>query len=109
MTVAIRAEKLSKRYGSADALADLDLVVPEGEAFGYLGPNGAGKSTTIGLLLGFIRPTSGRAEIFGLDVRRHARRVHERVAYVPATADLWPSLSGAEALRFLGNIHGSVD
>jgi ABC-2 type transport system ATP-binding protein len=109
MAVALRTEQLGKRYGSTEALAPLDLEVAEGEAFGYLGPNGAGKSTTISLLLGLIRPTGGRAQIFGLDVRADAARLHERLAYVPAGTSLWPSLTGAEALRFLGAIHGRVD
>ena len=109
MAVAIRTENLSKRYGSAEALAGLDLEVTEGEVFGYLGPNGAGKSTTIALLLGFIRATAGRAEMFGLDVRRDAERLHGRVAYVSSGASLWPSLTGDETLHFLANIHGTVD
>jgi ABC-2 type transport system ATP-binding protein len=109
VAVAIRTEGLSKHYGSAVALAGLDLEVTEGEVFGFLGPNGAGKSTTIGLLLGFIRATAGRAEIFGLDVRAAARSVHRRIGYVPSTSDLWPSMTGAEVLRFLGRLHGGVD
>jgi ABC-2 type transport system ATP-binding protein len=109
VAVAIRTEQLSKRYGPAEVLAPLDLEVPEGEVFGYLGPNGAGKSTTISLLLGFSRASGGRAEIFGLDARRDATRLHGRVAYVPADSNLWPSMTGAEVLRFLGNIHGSTD
>ena len=109
MANAIHTEGLTKRYGSADALADLDLDVEVGEVFGYLGPNGAGKSTTIGLLLGFLRATAGRAAIFGLDVRRDAEELHGRIAYVGSGASLWPSLTGAEALRFLANLHGSVD
>ena len=52
---------------------------------------------------------SGSARIFGLDVRRDAREIHRRLAYVPSEANLWPALTGAETLRFLGNIHGSVD
>ncbi|HLX77695.1 MAG TPA: ATP-binding cassette domain-containing protein, partial [Acidimicrobiales bacterium] len=69
-TAAIRTEGLSKRYGPVDALKDLDLEISEGEVVGYLGPNGAGKTTTIRLLLGLIKPTAGRAEIFGLDCQR---------------------------------------
>jgi ABC-2 type transport system ATP-binding protein len=109
MTVTIQADRLTKRYGHTVALDALDLEIDEGEVFGYLGPNGAGKSTTISLLLGLIRPTSGSARIFGLDVRGDAREIHRRLAYVPSEASLWPALTGAETLRFLGNIHGSVD
>lgn len=109
MTIAVRTDRLSKRYGRTLALDGLDLEVEQGEVFGYLGPNGAGKSTTIGLLLGLIRPTAGRAIVFGLDVWRDAAALHRRLAYVPSVADLWPGLTGAETLKFLGTIHGSVD
>jgi ABC-2 type transport system ATP-binding protein len=106
---AVETEGLTKRYGHSTALDGLDLTIEPGEAFGYLGPNGAGKSTTIGLLLGLLRPTSGTARVFGLDVWRDAPAAHRRLAYVPSESDLWPSLTGAEALTFLGNVHGSVD
>jgi ABC-2 type transport system ATP-binding protein len=109
MAITIQAQQLTKRYGHTVALDSLNLEIEKGEVFGYLGPNGAGKSTTISLLLGLIRPTSGSAQIFGLDVRRAAREIHRRLAYVPSEANLWPSLTGAETLRFLGNVHGSVD
>ena len=109
MGATIRTEQLTKRYGSTTALDALDLEIEEGEVFGYLGPNGAGKSTTIALLLGLIRPTSGGARIFDLDVWRDAPAIHRRLAYVPSDSNLWPSLTGEEALRFLGRIHGSVD
>src|SRR5690349_14569654 len=109
MAEAIRTDGLTKRYGHITALDSLDLTVEFGEVFGYLGPNGAGKSTTIALLLGLIRPTSGRATIFGLDAWHDAPKIHRRLGYVPSEANLWPSLTGAEALRFLGNVHGSVD
>jgi ABC-2 type transport system ATP-binding protein len=109
MTATIRTEGLTKRYGHTTALDSLDLEIEAGEVFGYLGPNGAGKSTTIGLLLGLIRATAGRARIFDLDVWRDARAIHRRLAYVPSEANLWPALTGAETLRFLGHIHGSVD
>jgi ABC-2 type transport system ATP-binding protein len=106
---AIRAQGLSKRYGAVEALTDLDLEISQGEVVGYLGPNGAGKSTTIRLLLGLARPTSGRAEIFGLDCARQSVAAHRRLAYVPGEAALWPSLTGAETLHLLGRVQGQVD
>ena len=95
---AVRTDRLSKRYGEAHALIDLDLEVHEGEILGYLGPNGAGKTTTIRILLGLARATSGRASIFGLDVQRGAVEIHRRVAFVPGEASLWPSLTGSDVL-----------
>ncbi|KQC36058.1 MULTISPECIES: ABC transporter ATP-binding protein [unclassified Frankia] len=106
---AIRAVGLGKRYGEFHALRDLDLEVARGEVLGYLGPNGAGKTTTIRLLLGFARPTSGRAEIFGYDCQRRTVEAHRHLAYVPGEANLWPSLTGAEALHLLGRVQGRVD
>jgi ABC-2 type transport system ATP-binding protein len=107
--VPIRAEGLSKRYRTVNALEDLDLELAQGEVLGYLGPNGAGKTTTIRLLLGLLRPSSGRAEIFGLDCRTQAVQAHRRLAYVPGEANLWPGLTGAETLHLLGRVHGRVD
>jgi ABC-2 type transport system ATP-binding protein len=107
--VAIRAVGLSKRYGGVDALKDLDLEVAPGEVLGYLGPNGAGKTTTIRLLLGLIRPTGGRAEIFGFDCQRQPVEAHRRLAYVAGEASLWPSLTGAETLHLLARVQGQVD
>lgn len=106
---AVRAEGLSKRFGTVEALADLDLEVGPGEILGYLGPNGAGKTTTIRILLGLARPSAGRAEIFGLDVQAQAVEAHRKVAFVPGEAALWPSLTGAETLHLLGRLHGSFD
>jgi ABC-2 type transport system ATP-binding protein len=106
---AIRTEGLSKRYGSLYALRDLDLEVAGGEVVGYLGPNGAGKTTTIRLLLGLLRPTAGRSEIFGFDCERQAVEAHRRLAYVAGEASLWPSLTGMETLHLLGRVQGQVD
>ena len=107
--VALRTEHLTKHYGPIVALDDLSLQVDAGEVLGYLGPNGAGKTTTIRLLLGLIKPTAGRAEIFGLDVQAQKAAVHARVAYVPGEATLWPSLTGAETLHLLARMHGETD
>ncbi|HUA49883.1 MAG TPA: ABC transporter ATP-binding protein [Solirubrobacteraceae bacterium] len=106
---AIRAEHLSKRYGSTVALDALDLEVREGEVYGYLGPNGAGKTTTIRLLLGLHRPTGGRAELFGVDAWRDPVQAHRRVAYVAGEPFLWPSLTSAETFEFLARVHGGTD
>ncbi len=106
---AIRTEQLSKRYGDTLALDALDLTVAEGEVYGYLGPNGAGKTTTIRLLLGLHRPTSGTAELFGIDCWGDPVSAHRRVAYVAGEPFLWPALTAAETLEFLGRLHGGVD
>src|SRR5207248_1715319 len=104
-----RTEDLSKTFGDTRALVSLNLEVPEGEVIGYLGPNGAGKTTTIRLLLGLIRQTSGRAEIFGVDCQADPVEAHRRVAYVPGEVNLWPSLTGTETLHLLGRVHRYVD
>ncbi len=76
---------------------------------GYLGPNGAGKTTTIRLLLGLLKPGGGRAAIFGLDCHRQTIAAHQRLAYVPGEASLWPGLTGFETLHLLGRVQGQVD
>jgi len=108
-TAAIRTEGLSKQFGPTRALSPLDLEVAPGEVLGYLGPNGAGKTTTIRLLLGLIRATSGRAEIFGVDCQADPVEAHRFVAFVPGEVSLWPSLTGTETLHLLGRVHGNVD
>ena len=106
---AIRTEGLAKAYGATQALAPLDLEVTPGEVLGYLGPNGAGKTTTIRLLLGLIRATAGRAEIFGVDAQADPVTAHRSVAFVPGEVNLWPALTGTETLHLLGRVSGVVD
>jgi ABC-2 type transport system ATP-binding protein len=105
---AIHVEGLTKRFGSLVAVDDLHLSVAPGEVFGFLGPNGAGKSTTIRMLLGLLRPSAGRARIFGCDAG-DVRRAHRLLAYVPADVALWPTLTGAETLELLGNVGPGTD
>ncbi len=104
---AIQTWELSKRYGETLALDRLELTIPEGEVYGYLGPNGAGKTTTIRLLLGLHRPTSGRAELFGIDAWADPVRAHRRLAYVAGEPFLWPSLTAGETLEFLARLRGA--
>jgi ABC-2 type transport system ATP-binding protein len=109
MVAAIRTEGWAKSFGRTMALRPLDLEVAGGEVLGYLGPNGAGKTTTIRCLLGMIRATAGRAEIFGVDAQAHPAEAHRRLAYVPGEANLWPGLTGEETLHLLGEVQGQVD
>jgi ABC-2 type transport system ATP-binding protein len=109
MDAAIRTAGLTKQYGSFVALAPLDLEVKKGEVMGYLGPNGAGKTTTIRSILGLIRPSGGRAEIFGLDAWESKVEAHKRLAYIPGEPAFWPNLTGGETLHLLGQIHGRYD
>ena len=109
MVAAIRTTGLAKSFGTTAALRPLDLDVGEGEVLGYLGPNGAGKTTTIRCLLGLVRASAGRAEIFGVDAQELPVEARRRVAYVPGEANLWPGLTGAETLHLLGRVHGEVD
>jgi ABC-2 type transport system ATP-binding protein len=100
--LAIRAERLTKRYGSATAVDGVDLVIPSGRFFGLLGPNGAGKTSTIHMLSTLIRPTSGEAWVAGCDVRAHSLAVRRRIGVVFQDAALDRALTAAENLRFAG-------
>jgi ABC-2 type transport system ATP-binding protein len=83
MTDAIRTESLGKTYpGPVEAVRAVSLTVRPGEIFGFLGPNGAGKTTTISMLTTLLRPTSGVAEVDGLDVVRYPERVRRRIGLV---------------------------
>ena len=105
----IRTERLTKFYGRARGIVELDLQVQRGEVFGFLGPNGAGKTTTIRTLLDFIRPTSGRARVLGRDCRRDSKAIRGRVGYLPGEFTLYENLTGTQLLRFLGSLRGGVD
>lgn len=107
-SAAIQTDGLTKRFGSTVAVDRLDLDIGPGQVFGFLGPNGAGKSTTIRLLLGFLRPTAGRARIFGIDAFE-ATQAHRQLAHVPAEVALWPTLTGAEALSLLAALGPGTD
>ena len=106
---AIRTSKLTKDYGLGRGLFDLDLQIAGPEIFGYLGPNGAGKTTTIRLLMGMLRPTSGQAFVFGLDAFREAVEVKRKVGYLPGDVPQFGSLTGNEAVAYLGGMRGGVD
>lgn len=97
---------LTKHFGNFKALDDCSLQVGCGEVFGLLGPNGAGKSTLIRLLLGFLRPTLGSAQIAGLDCYRDQVRVHAGLSYLPGDARLFRTMTGRQVLKFFGQVRG---
>jgi len=103
---AIRTERLTKHYGSVQALNALSLEVRRGEIFGFLGPNGAGKSTTIRTLLGYLHATSGSASVLGLDVAANSVEIRRRTGYLPGGIALYGSLSGEDALDYLADLQG---
>lgn len=106
MNQAIRTEKLTKRYQRHLAVDSLDLEVYRGEIFGFLGPNGAGKTTTIGMLLGLIAPTSGRAEVLGHSIAHSPGEALHRVGAMIETPAFYPYLSGRDNLRALAMAGG---
>ena len=109
MTAVIKTERLSKAYGEHRGIIDLDLEVAEGEIFGFLGPNGAGKTTTMRVLLDLIRPTAGRAEVFGIETTADPVAIHRRVGYLPGEFDLYDRLTGAQTIEYFGNLRGGID
>jgi beta-exotoxin I transport system ATP-binding protein len=109
MAAIIQIDKLTKTYGSHRGIIDIDLAVNEAEAFGFLGPNGAGKTTTIRTLLDHIRPTSGKATIFGIDTTVDPVAIHRRVGYLPGEFALYDKLTGGQTIEYFANLRGGVD
>ena len=109
MVAIIKTEKLTKSYGSHRGIVDVDLEVQQGEVFGFLGPNGAGKTTTIRVLLDLIRPTGGKAFVFGIESTVDPVAIHRRIGYLPGEFTLYDKLTGGDTLEYFGNLRGGVD
>jgi ABC-2 type transport system ATP-binding protein len=109
MNAVIQTDKLTKAYGAHRGIVEVDLSVTEGEAFGFLGPNGAGKTTMIRTLLNHLRPTSGRATIFGIDTTEDPVAIHRRLGYLPGEFALYDRLSGGQTMEYFANLRGGVD
>ncbi len=104
----IRTSKLTKFYGKNCAIKDVDLVVEQGEVFGFIGPNGAGKSTTIRTLLGLVHASSGTAELFGKNIVTHGVEARRNIGYVPSEAFFYDGMTGQELLEYSAGFYRKV-
>ena len=104
----VEIDHLTKRYGKHRGIEDVSLAVDAGEIFGFLGPNGAGKTTTIRVLIGMLRPTAGRARIFGRDCWREPAQIHRKIGFIPGDLRLYESMRVLEFLQFAARLHGGV-
>jgi ABC-2 type transport system ATP-binding protein len=100
----IETRELSKTYKNIQALKSLDLKVQQNSIFGFLGPNGAGKTTTIKLLLGLIRPSAGRAAVFGMDTVKQSVEIRARVGYLPQEPHFYEHMTARQTLRFVASL-----
>jgi ABC-2 type transport system ATP-binding protein len=109
MTAIISLEKLTKSYGTSRGIIEVDLEVEQGEVFGFLGPNGAGKTTTIRTMLDLIKPTSGRALMFGIASTADPVAIHRRIGYLPGEFSLYDRLTGRQTLEYFASLRDGVD
>ena len=96
---AIKTVNLTKYYGKARGIIELNLSVEKGECFGFIGPNGAGKSTTIRTLLGLISPTAGSVRIFGKDIAKEKEAILQDIGYLPSEAVFYPGMKVKDVLK----------
>jgi ABC-type multidrug transport system ATPase subunit len=106
MNAVIEVKNLSKDFREVKAVDDLSFVVPAGQVYGFLGQNGAGKSTTIRMLLTLIKPTSGKIEIFGMNLQKHRKEILHQVGAIIERPDLYKYLTALENLRIFAAMSG---
>lgn len=103
---AIETKKLTKSYGEARGITEVDLAVEKGDFYGFIGPNGAGKSTTIRTLLGLIEKTSGEAFILGKDITNHRTEILADVGYMPSDSAFYSGMKVSEMLTLSAKLRG---
>ncbi len=102
---AVVIEDLTKYYGKFKALDGINLEIEEKEVFGFLGPNGAGKSTTLNIILGLIRPSSGKVVVCGIDVEEKPLEIRKRCGYLPENYGLYPHMTGRQNLHYFAEFY----
>ena len=105
----ILVEELTRRFGEFVAVDSVSFEVAAGEIVGYVGPNGSGKTTTIRMLLGLLRPSSGRATVLGYDVVRQCEEIRARSGYMSQKFAIYDDLTVWENLRFYAGVYGIKD
>lgn len=100
----IAANNLTKYYGTARGVQNINFTVNQGEIFGFLGPNGAGKTTTIRMLLDLLRPSSGEIKIFGHEIYNHSLEIRNRCGYLPGNFSAYDNMAGADFLSFVASM-----
>lgn len=105
MSAVIETKNLTKYYGKARGIIDVNLTVEEGEIFGFIGPNGAGKSTTIRTLLSLIYKTSGEAKIFGLDCEQEKVKILEDVGYLPSEVFYYDNMRAIDLFKYSASFY----
>lgn len=105
----IETKNLTKYYGKIRGVENLSFSIEKGEIFGFLGPNGAGKTTTIRTLLGFLKPTRGKAFIFGKDVEKEIVKIKEKTGYIPGELALYGDLTAENFLKYFGTLRRNFD
>ncbi len=103
---AIETKGLTKYYGKARGIIDLNLQVPEGEIFGFIGPNGAGKTTTIRLLLSLLFPSGGSGNIFGYDIVKDSRKIKQTVGFIPSEVHYYENMTAKELIEYSARFYG---
>ena len=104
MGIAIETSGLTKFYGKAPGIIDLDLEVEVGEVFGFIGPNGAGKTTSIRVLLNFLFPTRGSGAVLGLDIIKESIEIRRRTGYLPGDLSMYDTMTAREFLTYFANL-----
>lgn len=105
----IETNMLKKQYSGRYVLKGINLEIDAGQIVGYIGPNGAGKSTTIKIISGITDEFDGEVSVFGMDVRKHAIEIKQRIGYIPEQAALYDVLTPIEYLRFVGKLYSLSD
>ncbi len=101
----IETKKLTKYYGKARGIVDVDMTVEEGEIYGFIGPNGAGKSTTIRTLLGLMKPTGGSATIFGKDITKYGPQIKQEIGYLPSEVFYYDGMKAIDLLKYSASFY----